>query len=839
MTERYRKMTQCRFDFGIGNAAEGFMKVIGSSIYSDKSGYGIEKETYGVKRDGGDKEVLRDYLDFSGNKFTVRLENGKYRVRIHTGDYSDEGDVTSHFYVNGEDIDFWVHDSTVENGEIICNVKNGVLNIQADEGKHVCLNAVEISPATELQEVKIRSHNSVSAEKQSVMLDWDRVEGAAAYRVRRKCLRNNETDITEDITSETWNDDTAKLCERYEYSVSPLDAYGFECASASKATVYVTDGNKVSDCVSEFIAVSKENSVELSWKGTDGILYYNLYRKAPLGIPIYIAAVDRCSFIDENANTCIPFEYMIEGVTTSGLTNRASVSAEPVSKPPLRNMETLNRGAVAVKTEKGVFVSWRLKGCEYDKDISFLVYRNGEKITDSPITDRTCMQDDEGNPGDRYTIKAVKGNKAEKYGETVTASEFEYIPIKLDKPEPYTTPDGNVYEYCAHDVIPADLDGDGEYEFVVKWLANPKDNSHKGYTGVYYVDAYKMDGTKLWRIDLGVNIRAGAHYAQIMVYDFDSDGKAELICKTADGTRDSADNVIGDPDADYRNSDGFILEGPEYLSAFDGETGVLLDTVPYEPPRGNVRDWGDSWGNRVDRFLACVAYLDGINPSVVMCRGYYGHGCPTVLAAYDLVDKKLKKKWVFRADKNQNIEYTAQGNHNLGVGDTDGDYMDEIVYGGMSVDHDGRGIYSTGLGHGDGMHLGKFMPHEPGLNFFGIHEEDDAELGYEVRNPGTGEIKWGRFTGRDTARGMCAKIDPRYEGNQVWARDEELFTFNGEIIREKAPKTCKFPIWWDGDLLRELLDYDPDDDIWQNGRPKVLKWDWKKMSLKPFLSRMV
>lgn len=259
---------------------------------------------------------------------------------------------------------------------------------------------------------------------------------------------------------------------------------------------------------------------------------------------------------------------------------------------------------------------------------------------------------------------------------------------------------------------------------------------------------------------------------------------------------------------------------------------MLLDTVPYEPPRGNVRDWGDSWGNRVDRFLACVAYLDGVNPSAVMCRGYYDQGCPTVLAAYDLVDKKLKQKWVFRADKNQNIEYTAQGNHNLGVGDTDGDYMDEIVYGGMAVDHDGAGMYSTGLGHGDGMHLGKFMPHEKGLNFFGIHEDADAELGYEVRDPGTGEIKWGRFTGRDTARGMCAKIDPRYEGNQVWARDEALFTFDGKRIRDEAPETCKFPVWWDGDLLRELLDYNPDKDIWQNGRPKILKWDWQKNELK-------
>lgn len=825
-----------RFDFGKGQTSEEFIKITGDTLYSEERGYGISAAAESAAKSKGKNPVLRDYLLFKNNLFRVRVKNGLYRVRICSGDYDDIGDVTTVFDINGETLSFWIHQDCVNSGEVIVEVKNSFIEIASVSGTHICLNSVEIAPFATFEKAKIRTEVSASLDSQKVRVSWNVVPEAAAYRIQRKRLSDNEIDIDE-ITNDTEFIDTSViLCGRYEYRVAPLDLACFMCAEQTAAEVYVTDGNDVMASVTEIHAETSKTSIKLEWQISGDVLYSNIYRKTPLGPDKLIASVTGNTYTDNGAIPCVPLKYSVEGVTVSGATKRAFITPEISAPMPARKMETLNRGAVAVRTDSGVFISWRLKGYEYDKNISFLVFRNGERITDKPIDSSTCIMDVNGKPGDRYTIKAVKDGMAEKTGETVTAAEHEYIPIQLDKPLPYTAPDGNVYEYFVGDVIPADLDGDGEYEFVIKWMANPKDNSHKGYTGVYYIDAYKLNGKKLWRICLGVNIRCGAHYAQLMVYDFDSDGKAEIICRTADGTTDSAGNVIGDASADYRNKDGFIIEGPEYLSAFDGETGKLLDTVPYEPPRGNVRDWGDSWGNRVDRFLACVAYLDGINPSAVMCRGYYDHGCPTVLAAYDLADKKLLKRWVFRADKNQNINYTNQGNHSLGVGDIDGDGMDEIVYGAMAVDNDGRGIYSTGLGHGDAQHLGKFMPHGNGLEYFEIHEESDAEYGYEVHNPATGEIMWGIYTGRDTARGMCAKIDPRYEGNQVWAIGEPLYTFDGRMISSEPLQTCKFTVWWDGDLLRELLDYTPDDDWWENGSPKVYKWNWENGKLETIFS---
>ena len=352
-----------------------------------------------------------------------------------------------------------------------------------------------------------------------------------------------------------------------------------------------------------------------------------------------------------------------------------------------------------------------------------------------------------------------------------------------------------------------------------------RDNASRGTTDPPILEAYKLDGTLLWRINLGRNIREGAHYTQFMVYDLDGDGKAEVACKTADGTVDGQGVTIGDAEADWVNADGKILDGPEFFTIFDGLTGAALATADYVPPRGDVGAWGgiggngnnDRNGNRVDRLLACVAYLDGVRPSVVMCRGYYGR---SVLAAWDWREGKLTSRWVFDSAQPGWEKYSGQGNHNLTVADVDADGKDEIVYGSMCVDDDGTGLYSTDLRHGDAMHVSDLDPGRPGLEVWGIHENEVPIPGYEdgfgaaLFDARTGEILWGKDAGRDVGRGVAADIDPRYPGAECWGGSGGLRTIKGEDIGPR-PKSQNFLVWWDGDLLRETL----------NGT-RIAKWDW-------------
>ena len=320
-----------------------------------------------------------------------------------------------------------------------------------------------------------------------------------------------------------------------------------------------------------------------------------------------------------------------------------------------------------------------------------------------PITNSTNLQDASGTSSSKYTVRAVVGGTEQAASAAASVWGNNYLSVPLSIPAGGTTPDGVAYTYSANDASAGDLDGDGEYELIVKWdPSNSKDNSQSGYTGEVFIDAYKLNGTRLWRISLGKNIRAGAHYTQFMVYDLDGDGKAEVAMKTADASKD------------YRNSSGYVLSGPEFLTIFNGQTGKALSTVNYEPARGNVSDWGDNYGNRVDRFLAAIAYLDGERPSLVMARGYYTR---TVLVAYNWRNGQLTKQWTFDSNTSGNAGYAGQGNHNLSVADVDGDGKDEIIYGAMAVDDNGKGLYTTGLHHGDAMHL-TWTPTVPGWRYF-------------------------------------------------------------------------------------------------------------------------
>lgn len=509
------------------------------------------------------------------------------------------------------------------------------------------------------------------------------------------------------------------------------------------------------------------------------------------------------------------------------------VPAEKAGPTLKRQVEYLDRAPVAVLTDQGVTVSWRMLGLDEDT-VGFQVLRDGVNITEEPIRNATMFVDPDGTAESSYVIKTVgNGQGQDKLTEAVTPLAQNYVAIKLDKPADGVTPDGKAYTYSANDATVADLDGDGKYEVIQTWApSNAKDNSQSGYTGNVYVDAYKLDGTKLWRIDLGRNIRAGAHYTQVLAYDFDGDGKAEVSFKTADGTRDAAGTVIGNADADFRNSSGYVLSGPEFLTVFKGETGTIMDTVAYAPERGTVSSWGDTYGNRVDRFLAGVAYLDGEHPSMMFSRGYYTR---TVLVTYDLVNGKLVKRWTFDSNL-AGDEYKGQGNHNLSVVDVDQDGKDEFVFGSMTIDDNGQPLYNTKLGHGDAIHTSDLDPSRPGLETFAVHESmsQSGNRGATFRDAATGEVLWSIPAIKDTGRGAAGDIDPRYAGAEGWAVGGsaawdspvgQLMSAKGELIAEKIP-AANFLAWWDGDLLREIVDHDYDATV-SRGVPTISKWNWE------------
>ena len=471
--------------------------------------------------------------------------------------------------------------------------------------------------------------------------------------------------------------------------------------------------------------------------------------------------------------------------------------------------ERLNRGVVAVRTPDGkVAVSWRTlstdpKGQPYD------VYRNGVKLNTQPLTTGgTFFIDEHPLDGDatyevRATTEAADKSRTSNLVPRISKNAVGYLPI------PIQTPEGR---YSANDASVGDVDGDGQYEIFLKWEPwNAHDNSHDGYTDPVFIDCYRLDGTRLWRIDLGRNIRAGAHYTQFMVYDFDGDGRAEMMCRTADGTRDGQGRVIGDSVADYRNAAGRILSGPEFLTVFDGLTGRALDTKPYIPQRGNVKSWGDNKANRSDRFLAAVGYLGGKLPSAIFCRGYYTR---SVIAAWDWDGHELKSRWTFDTDAPEWASYAGQGNHNLRVADVDGDGYDEITYGSMAIDHDGRGLYNTGMGHGDAIHL-LADPKDNALYIWDCHE--NRRDGSDLRNARTGEVVFQIKSDIDVGRCMAADIDPTNPGPEMWSIDSRgVYNMKGERLYDPR-LSINFGIWWDGDLLRELLDHST-----------VSKYDWQQ-----------
>lgn len=522
------------------------------------------------------------------------------------------------------------------------------------------------------------------------------------------------------------------------------------------------------------------------------------------------------------------------------------------------------RGLVALPAQsQGMFVSWRLLPGD-DANTTFDLLRNGEVIA-SDILRATSYNDILGTADSKYAV-VVKQN-----GETVeTTSEVTpwgqlYMTLKLDRPATAKTPSGASYTYEPSDCAIADADGDGEFEILLKWRpsgAFHKDNGAPqgdGYTGIVLLDCYKLNGEKLWRIDLGKNIRSGEHYTQILFYDLNGDGKAEMVCKTAQGSKDGTgayvtevadDETIKalDNSEDLRNrSNGRILKGAELLTVFEGATGKAIHTVWYNPNRAGEMNcisdypeqsfWGDDYANRSERYLACVAYLDGQdkNPSAIFTRGYYTRA---YLWAVDFDGSKLTTRWLsastskkdltlYKADgTSETREYLTntdgrplegekgvategntcfgEGSHNLSVGDVDGDGKDEILFGSAALDDDGWMLWSTGFGHGDALHLADHDPDRPGLEFFMVHEE--PPYGYHFIDAATGEIIFKATSADDNGMGTMADLDLSLRGSEFWtAAAKALYGIDGNKIASLAEhKAHKFNVYWDGDLAEEL-----------------------------------
>lgn len=600
-------------------------------------------------------------------------------------------------------------------------------------------------------------------------------------------------------------------------------------------------------------------------------------------------------------------------------------------------LEQLDRGLVAVKTKEGIFLSWRLflqetvrvspekTGLE---GTDFVVYRNGKAI--AAVTDSTNYLDREGTADDFYAVADVVDGKEGAPCEAVHPWEKPYLDIPIQKPEGGVTPAGEAYEYSANDMSVADVDGDGACEYIVKWdPSNSHDVSVKGYTGRCFLDCYKLDGRLLWRLDMGENIRAGAHYTQFMCYDFNGDGKAEMAVKTAPGTKmtrygadgsvlqegyitmpeedlkhgySHEDSYVCSRESYYRHLvnvfakwqdhpevtaghwpktleacfgleelydyplkqadaealvdyfldvyapsrssknklwefEGFIYEGPEYLTMFSGD-GQELETIPF--PFGRVDDglmWGDYASNRmepcnrVDRFLSGVAYLDGKRPYLIICRGYYTR---TAMRAYGFFDGHFEVEWSvdsgfvpmenpfcdssFGKTGTDPVygELAGQGNHSLSTADIDGDGCMEVIYGAACIDHDGSLLYSskgrlpdgreTRLGHGDAMHVADIDPRRPGLEIFQVFEGAEyAPYGYALREAENGEVIFGEYADKDLGRCMIGDMVPGVKGLQCWVNHTGLYDCEGHLLSKETPGS-NMSIRWAADLSTQITD---------------------------------
>lgn len=540
-----------------------------------------------------------------------------------------------------------------------------------------------------------------------------------------------------------------------------------------------------------------------------------------------------------------------------------------------RQMEKLDRGLIAIKTDGGVYLSWRLFDSEdnifgsADKNVSFNVYRDGKKI--SEVATKTNYVD--STVGTNYSVAPViNGVEGEKCN-PVTAYNNSYFDIPLLKPDDETIYDPSNNKLATYSFFPADcstgdVDGDGEYEIIVKWTSHERDVGTPAYSGTVHLAAYKLDGTKLWKndIELGKNVYSSAHTLQFLVYDFDGDGKSEVICQTSLGSKDGQGKYVSNAaqtdeeikaitdkensTADYRSSSGVITKGEEFLTVFNGETGAAMDTISLPTTRGseNGVDYGDDFGNRSNRFVSDIAYLDGEKPYAIYLRGYYfGRNGKqrTSIAGISWDGTALSPTYRFDTQKGQEgyydgaYQYVGNGNHNCTVADVDNDGKDEFITGALCMevndDNEFRPKWCTYLQHGDALHIGNYDPTHTGFEFFTVHEDSGTnslsgnditlDFGMSVIDAETGNIMFHEGASDDTGRGVMANVGA---GGyyQIWSAKNSARQSNGGTdfttatsLTGRNTPSMNFRIFWDGDLYDNLL----------NGA-NITDWNGRNMS---------
>ena len=900
-----------RFDFNYNDSPtmEGWTGVNQSKMYDAQAGYGWIKAPgngrYRNNNGNDDSSDMGDDFCLGAGEFAVDLPNGDYEVTVYAGDLLPGTSTIKPAYT-AEGVS--IGSISVKQGIGSCTstvrITDGQLNVVVG-GTNQYINGMTITELLLAPSGLTATEFSTDEETATVsfLISFNTVKEAARYNVYRKNSTDEAYSIVKSFTAQELVDldldcrsMTGTLGESYNYYITCVTSDGTESAPSNVLEVMLVEEGDPAPAPANLVCTSPsedetqlQRSISLKWDEVEGAIKYIVFRSEKAedekGFKGFVKIGESASNVytdEDGVATNIHYYYKVAALTKTGVGMLSEVCRTPVTGELVKGgMESYSdRAPVAIylggddgaetavtatdkdgnELTKGVYLSWRSYEADFDSQnnltSTFDVYRGDTRIASNIKV--TNLVDEGGSASDTYRVVGSNDASLGITPKNVAVWQNKYLELNLFAPADDTMPDGSTCSYSANDMSVGDLDGDGVLELIVKWYpSNAKDNSGSGYTGKTYLDAYDVDyntgaASLMWRIDMGINIRSGAHYTQFQVWDYDGDGKAELAVKAADGTTSyvSEDGTAAglveksfvgacsssalaidhiNAEHDYRNSSGYVLDGPEYFAIFDDD-GKLIDSVDYTPARGSVSAWGDAYGNRVDRFLSATAYLNGETPFAVFCRGYYTRTC---LTAYYLKDTngdnigdKIDTWWTFDTDVT-GTQYEAQGNHGLGVNDIDNDGKDEIIYGSLVIDHDGTVKYSTGLGHGDAMHISDWVSWNDGLEIMAVHEHDNAAYHVEIHDAETGEILMGYYTGKDTGRGVAADIDPTAEGAEWWSiasptyednEEPEWDSTKGEVYSswstlEKLVKlssstpASNFSIFWDGDLLSEIQDH--------------------------------